>query len=174
MCLIVDTNCLSKVFKQSNKDHSSFAPVLAWILNGNGKLIIGGNTFKREILGEISWFRGLLIQLTKAQKVVTIEDSKVDLLEEKIRNQIKDADFDDPHIVALAVSSKTKIVCTQDKRSLPHLCNKDVFPKRQSPPAIYSSPKNQNLLCDSNICACCQPKVRLNKRTARALGESLR
>ena len=173
MCLIIDTNTLSKVFKKSNKDHGSFQAVLNWIIDGNGKIIIGGTTFKNELTGNIKWFLPLLSQLAKVNKVVIISDLKVNEEERKIRQQIVDPDFDDPHIIALILKSKTKLVCTQDKRSYKYINDKTLYPKRSKTPAIYSGKANKNLLCDSNICACCKPNTTLPKRSSNGLLETL-
>lgn len=169
MCLIIDANSLSKVFKSTDRQHSEFQPVLAWIIDGNGKIIIGGSKIKQELLGKIQWFRPMLMQLLRVNKVVMIDDDSVDIIENRIKRQVNDPDFDDPHLLALIIKSKTKIVCSQDKRAYPYIGNKSLYPKGSKIPAIYSGRNNRNLLIDANICKCCTPKVPLNKAQTKIL-----
>ena len=75
MCIVIDTNTLSKVFRSDDKKHPEFEPVLKWIIENNGKMIVGGTDFNRELFGKIDWFRKLFIQLKDLNKVVVISDA---------------------------------------------------------------------------------------------------
>ena len=169
MCIVIDTNTLSKVFKCDNKEHLKFKPVLDWIINGNGRIIVGGSTFDREIFEKIGWFRNLFIQLKKVNKVVIIDNAKVDALQIIIQDMKKHKDFDDPHIVALLGASKCRVLCTGDLRSLPFIRDKTLYPKKVFPPMIYTDQNNAAQLCDKNVADCCLPKVKLRKRELRVI-----
>jgi predicted nucleic acid-binding protein len=148
MCIIIDTNTLSKVFKSSDKEHLKFKPVLDWILSGNGKIIVGGTKFDEEIFEKISWFRKLFIILKDLNKVVIIDLKKVDAYQALVEKKRKHRDFDDPHLIALLATSNCRVLCTGDSRAFPFIRDRDLYPKRKTPPAIYSNEKNSNLLCN--------------------------
>ncbi|MDD2918501.1 hypothetical protein [Rhodoferax sp.] len=169
MCIIIDTNTLSKVFKTTDKKHSEFKPVLDWIKDGNGKIIVGGTTFNNEILVKVQWFVKAYQLLRQCGKVVEIDMRKVDKQEAWLKKQITDDDFDDPHIVALIGISGCKLVCTGDARSFPYIQNKKLYPKGKVPPSIYTKASNKQLLCDSNLAPCCLPKLKLSKTTKQTL-----
>ena len=79
MCIVIDTNTLSKVFKNTDKKHSDFKPVLEWIKEGNGKIIVGGTTFNNELFEEVQWFIKAYRLLRQYNKVVEIDKKKVEL-----------------------------------------------------------------------------------------------
>jgi predicted nucleic acid-binding protein len=170
MCIVVDTNTLSNVFKREDKKHTNFKPVLDWILEGNGKLIVGGSKFNDELFKEIAWFRKLFLQLVDLNKVVRIDNKKVDIRQAALEQLLKHRDFDDPHLLALIAESKCRVLCTGDKRAFPFIQDRNLYPKRVTPPAIYSARNNADLLCNKNLADCCLPKVKLKKRdTAKIL-----
>lgn len=45
MAIIIDANCLARVFDKTNIEHDEFVPVFDWIVNGKGKLIYGGSKY---------------------------------------------------------------------------------------------------------------------------------
>lgn len=173
MCIVIDTNALSKVFKDSDAQHSEFRPVLEWIRDGKGKLVVGGTTFYRELFEDVQWFTKVFRILRQVGKIVEVDSDRVDSQEKWVKTKVKDDDFDDAHIVALIGSSGCRLVCTGDKRSFPFLTNKALYPKRKSPPAIYQKARNRDLLNDGYIADCCLPSLKLAKATkAQLSGES--
>lgn len=169
MCIVIDTNTLSKVFKSTDTKHPDFRPVLEWIRDGNGKVIVGGTTFNGELFTKVQWFLKAYRLLRQHGKVVEIDTKKVDKQEMWLKSQTTDKDFDDPHIVALVGISGCKLLCTGDKRSFRFVQNKGLYPKGKSPPAIYTKKRNKGLLCDSNLASCCLPKKRLPNAVKTAL-----
>ena len=161
MCIVIDTNTLSKVFKNTDKKHSDFKPVLEWIKEGNGKIIVGGTTFNNELFEEVQWFIKAYRLLKQYNKVVEIDKKKVDTREKWVKSQIQDKDFDDPHIIALIGISGCKLLCTGDTRAVRFVHDKKLYPKGKLPPSIYTKAKNKDLLCDNNLAPCCKPKVKL-------------
>ncbi|MBF0564544.1 MAG: hypothetical protein HQK89_04820 [Nitrospirae bacterium] len=168
MCIVIDTNSLSSVFDQKNKDHSNFKAVLKWIVEGKGKIVYGGTTYKDE-LEKANTFRTLFKEFNKVNKVVIVDKDAVDNKENEY-SAFKTNDFDDPHIVAIIAVSGVKLVCTQDKRSIPFITNKQFYKKGEYP-KVYSSKRNaKKLLCDSNIADCCKPATRLSKSSCKSFG----
>lgn len=166
MCIIIDTNTLSKVFKNDNKEHLEFKPVLDWIINGNGKIVVGGTKFDIEIFEKVQWFIKLFNQLKSANKVVVIKNKLVDERQASVEKLKKHRKFDDTHVVALIGVSGCKLLCTHDSNSFPFVQDKTLYPKGKKPPAIYHKSTNKNLLCNTNISNCCTPNIRLTKKTA--------
>lgn len=167
MCIVIDTNNISRVFNTSNIEHKNYEPVLNWILKGKGKIIIGGTSFNNEIKKNYR-FLVFLQELSKHNKVVSFKEIEVDKLESEIKELIPPSlDFDDPHIVALLKISKCRLICSEDKRAFEYFKSRKIF--QGHTPKIYSGLKNQDLLKDSNIANCCKPTLKLNKLSSTTL-----
>ena len=168
MCILIDTNCLSCVFEKRNSDHANFGPVFNWIFYGKGKIVYGGTTYKQELEAANRLLK-ILMEFHKVNKVVVIDKAAVDKKENEIKAMVSHRNFDDPHIVAIIAVSGVKLVCTNEKRSIPFL-TKTLFYTRGKKPKVYSSKSNADLLCDSNVAECCKPSSPLNKKTRNQLG----
>lgn len=166
MCIVIDTNALSKVFKSTDAKHAQYKPILEWIISGRGMLVIGGSTYHNEIFITSNWFTKIFRLLRQSGKVITIDYKKVDAQEKKLKTTLIHKNFDDPHILALLGISRCGIVCTGDDRSFPFIQNKQLYPKGVIPPAIYHRLGNKKLLCDSYISSCCTPPKKLSKKIA--------
>lgn len=154
MCIVIDTNAFKKVFDTINKEHGNFKPVFDWIINGNGKLIIGGTKYKKEVIGKMQSNIPLIRELGRARKTCLLDDEKVDKVMEKLKTQITHRNFDDPHILAMCIVSKNKVVCTGDDRSHEFLKMKELYPKNHTRPSIYSGKHNSDLLTDKALIPC--------------------
>lgn len=168
MCIVIDTNNISRVFKTENAEHANYVPVFDWIVNGRGKIVVGGSTFEKEIIKN-RWFIPILTELSRHQKVVRIPNGIIDKLEIEIRNLIPEhIDFDDPHIVALLKASKCRLVCSEDQRAYRYFKSLGIF-KAADRPKIYSRLRNEELLADKNVADCCKPYQKLPKKTVEML-----
>jgi predicted nucleic acid-binding protein len=155
MCIIVDTNTFAKVFDPKNAEHQVFKPVFDWIIRGKSKLILGGTEYEQKELREkMPKYLNLLANLARAGKIHRVSSDQVDA-ETKRLEAHKNKDFDDPHIVALCIVSKTKLLCSQDKRSHKFVKNRSFYPKGQKPPNIYSQETHQTLLTNDALKPCC-------------------
>ena len=154
MCIVIDTNSLSCVFNPINSEHDDFKPVLNWIAKGKGKIVYGGTSYEKELETAYKFVK-IFSEFQKSNKVVVIEKVAVDNKEKEYKALVKHKDFDDHHIVAIIAISGVKLVCTNEKRAIPFLTNKQFY-ARGKKPKIYTSKKNANLLCDSNIAKCCK------------------
>jgi len=162
MCIIVDTNTFSSVFDKTSLNHSEFAPVLEWVIEGEGKIVFGGTKYKAE-LKEAKKFLRFIGQLNRSRKVVQLEDSQIDAYQIILEAKETHKDFDDPHLVAISYISKCRLICSLDKRAYPFLSRKDFYPNNSPRPSIYSSKKNAVLLCRKYIAEICKPCTILNK-----------
>ena len=156
MCVIIDTNTLHNVFKESSLNHADFKPVRDWIIEGKGKIIFGGSKYIEEINGT---YLNLFLQLKKAGKAVFIPNDLVDQEERNVSQMIVHPDFDDQHIVGLLRVSKCKLICSLDSRAYPFFQHSMFFSPASKRPKIYSSVANTGLLCDRNIADICKPCV---------------
>lgn len=150
MAIIVDTNCFARVFCRNNKEHADFAPVLDWIVNGNGFLVYGGSKYKKELRDAMK-FMHFFNMLKIAKKAVAFDDVPIDRLQKKYEQLIKDPDFDDPHLPAIVLVTKCRLICTKDRRSFRFVTSPDLYPKRFHTPMYYSGLQDEGKLNNRNI-----------------------
>lgn len=163
MAIIVDTNCFSRVFCRDNKEHGEFAPVLEWIIRGNGFLVYGGSKYKQELKDAMKFMRFFNL-LKAAKKAVSFDDDTIDKLQTKYEQLINDPDFDDPHLPAIVLVSKCRLICTKDRRSYRFVTSPGMYPKRFHVPMYYSGLQDVGKLTDKNIPKCLMiHRSRLNK-----------
>lgn len=150
MAIIIDANCYSRVFCRKNKEHYAFQPVLNWIINGNGFLVYGGSKYKRELLKSSSYLKFFRL-LNDYRKVITFPDDLIDDYQRHYQSIIRDADFDDPHLPAIVLASKCRLICTCDTRSKRFVTSPELYPKNFHTPYYYTGIRDEYLLCDENI-----------------------
>lgn len=164
MAIIVDANCISRVFDKTDKEHEEFEPVHKWIISGKGVLIYGGTKY----LKELSKFKRVLSLINKLKnyknKVVVLDNDLVDTEEKRIENAVNDKEFDDPHIAAIVSVSKCRLICSLDARSETFILRSDIYPNGVKPPKFYKGKRHTHLLCDSNIPEKYKPLQKLNKK----------
>lgn len=153
MCVIIDTCAFRSVFNKDAKHHVKFAPVFDWITNKRGKIVVGGTTYLKEMAdcGGLS----VLAEYERMNRLATVSTKQVDDYEKKLKSTLVHRDFDDPHLVALVVVSKCQVVCTEEKRAIPFLTRKDLYPKKFKRPRIYRSSRNADLCCHENVVGAC-------------------
>lgn len=162
MCIVIDTNTLASVFDKYSENHDVFKPVFEWIFNDKGKIVFGGSKYKSELKKSYRYLK-LFGQLSKINKIVEINDYEIDCYQAILEEKIKHRDFDDPHLVSILHISKCKLICTNEKRAIPFILNKDFYDKGFKP-KIYSRKSNCNLLNINNIATICLPCNKLNKQ----------
>lgn len=166
MCIVIDINCLSKVFNTDDIDHEEFIPVKEWIISGKGKIVYGGAKFKQE-LRKTTEYRRLLTIFKRFQKIVEIDDNKVDRRFSEIV-ELVDKNCDDPHLIAIFDISGCKLLCSHDDRSFPYIKDKQLY-MYNKPPRIYKGKKQKLLLVDANIANCCKPAEKAPKEIKKIL-----
>jgi predicted nucleic acid-binding protein len=167
MCIIIDTNTLAHVFNKEDKKHNEFIDVFYWIIEGNGKVVYGGTKYIEEL--SRTKFLKLFRYLNTNNKAIFINSEKVDSEQKKIQKLISDKDFDDPHLPAMVIVSKCRLICSYDKRSIKFVTNKELYPKKYHIPKYYTGKRNKNLLSDDNIDDCYKPLCKLTKEQSAAL-----
>ena len=155
MCIVLDANVFPEFFDSKNPSYNSYTKLRKWIFDGKGKLIFGGTKYREEV-GEIRTFIGILASLERAGKIVQLDDEEVDRIQLEVRAIEKSARFDDPHLVAIILCSKCRVICTNDKRAFPYLKDLRFFKRAADRPRIYSDDKNYQLINNNNIVCICK------------------
>ncbi len=156
MCIIIDICALSSVFVTDSSAHRDFRPLKKWIVFGRGKVVYGGTKYKQELKKAFKFIK-IFGQLKRAGKIVELSREDVDEAQKEVEQEIAHRDFDDPHLVAMVLVSKCRLICTNDDRAIPFLKNSKLYPKHFSKPRIYKSAKNADLLRDDYIVEICKP-----------------
>src|ERR1700761_3815646 len=105
MCIVIDTNTLHHVFKESSINHAQFKPIRDWIIDGKGKVVFGGSKYLGEIEGK---YLNFFMQLKTAGKAIFVPNELVNNETQIVSNLITHPDFDDQHLVGLLRVSKCK------------------------------------------------------------------
>ena len=155
MCLVIDICCFGDVFNKNSKNHEKFKPVCDWVTSGKGRVIYGGDKYKKEI-GKVKSYISILAEFNRRGLIIKLDDDAVNSIEKQIESKETDPDFDDPHIIAIVIESGCKIVCTSDKRSHKFIKKKKLYPKHFCRPAIYTDKRNKSMLSDLNITQKCK------------------
>jgi hypothetical protein len=158
MCLVIDTCCLSRVFKRDDKKHSLFEPVTHWICEGRGRMIYGGSKYNTE-LRRVTEVFGLVTELAKQRRTVQLPNATVDPIAAALRQKIPEERFNDEHLAALVIASRCCVVCTDDNIAISFLKRPDLYSEYDGVgrPSIYRGHKtHKKLCCDKNIVPICR------------------
>jgi len=110
MCLIIDVNVVHKFFPAPSED---FKPIHEAIDEGRAKLVYGGE-LTREYR-KTTAFRRFLFRLDQQGRARQVADSKVDAETKRL----VEGGFcvsDDPHIIALALVGRVRLLCSEDEK----------------------------------------------------------
>lgn len=152
MCIIIDAN-VAHYFTLS--PHEDALPVKEWLtrLNSSAKVVIGGKLSKElgRAGGDISRFLDLL---KSVGRLIIVSDADAEKETEVVTLQLKMDGLntmDDPHIIALARLSGSRLLFSRDHSSRLH----EVFKSRvylEPPGKIYQTREHVHLLRKSPKC----------------------
>lgn len=145
MAIVIDVNCLARVFNSSNVEHAEFIAVRAFVETGVGRVIYGGTDYKRE-LSEARKYLVIITELRKSGRAILIRDDVVDEIAKMVTKGTVGTDCDDPHIIALLAASNCALLCSVDKRSYRFVRDRCFYAKKNVRVKIYSSAKNTGIL----------------------------
>ena len=111
MCVIVDNDVRDEVFGGAGSEAGKY--LFDWLTDGRGKLAVGGR-LRRELSGSNSFVRWMKVAQLVG-RVISVEDRQVDeesnrILEEGL------CESNDPHVLALARVSRSRLLFTNDRR----------------------------------------------------------
>ena len=135
MCIVIDANACHKL----TGDHEDGSKVLAWLLNGRGRLVVS-----KALLSEIYLrsFGSLLVTLDQAGRLFKANDELCDARADQLKKsgQLKS---NDAHVVSLVINSPCDVVFTHDQPLHVDLKNKNIVPNGCS---IYQTANHHHLL----------------------------
>ncbi len=172
MCIIVDANVFSKVFDPLNEKHEEFKPVFEWIVKKNGKLVVGGSKYIKEIT-TIARFTKLLNQLKKARKIYYHSQAIVDAKALEFRDIFTTTDYDDQHILALIATTSCRLLCTNDEGLIKYAKMRIFYSARQRKVLIYKKKSDKTKLISQNIAEVCKPCITLPRISRDLINRSL-
>jgi hypothetical protein len=155
MCIIIDANVAHKF---TEPPHADFAPVVSWLLSSKKKqrlprLAIGGK-LRKELRQAGKAIRGFLLSLNRAGRLYDVDDDRVDAETRAVVELLEEAEIakaDDPHILALARVSGSRLLASEDSRSGLHALFKD---RRflKPPGKVYQNASHERLLRKAPEC----------------------
>lgn len=111
MCAIVDNNVRDQVFGVNSQSPAGRF-FLAWLSDGRGKLVIGGQLLRE--LNDYGDFKRWLRTALARNTALAVDDDRVDAETETIRGG-RVCRSDDEHILALARISGARLLFTNDR-----------------------------------------------------------
>lgn len=166
MCIIVDTNTFGPVFDSGNEKHAEFKPVFDWVLYGKGKFVIGGSKYMGELRKAQKYLRIFGVLNIYRNKVIQLDTAEVDKIQKSIEAMVSDSDFDDPHLPAMVIVSKCRLICSDDSRSVRFVTNPHLYPDKVKTPKYYTGSRNCDLLSDKYIDARYRPLEKMPQNMA--------
>lgn len=137
MCLIIDANLASVVF--SDKPSKNFSPLIDWLTNKDGKLVVGGQLASE--VDRVSVARSFVRRLWQAGRARFIPET-ITAREATVVSDL--CDSNDPHVIALARISGARILCSHDKTLHKDFTNLGLISNPKG--HIYQSAKHARLL----------------------------
>ena len=110
MSLIIDANCAGAALGEPS--HADFAPLMKAIMEGRAKLVVGGRL--RSEYAKLTQVTRMFRALNQAGRAVSVSDQDVDAEEQVVIATCK-LESDDPHILALARVSRSRLLCSKDQ-----------------------------------------------------------
>lgn len=145
MSILIDTCAIHCVFDVDKQKHLEYKPIAKWLFNGPGKIVYGGEKYIKELKKAIGPYLEIYAELYKSGKIIRLNDKEVDIIQKKVEQIKKHKDFDDPHLIAIVITSDVRLVCTTEKRAIPFIKSKELYFNGIKPPKIYSF-KNHKIL----------------------------
>jgi len=144
LCLIIDACVAAEVFAvPCGSDHQ---PIWDWLKSG-GRIVFGG-LLTRE-LNAIVNVRKRLLELWRAGVAHQVPDEAVESEERKVRATGL-CRSQDTHVLALALASGTRILCTNDAALETDFKNPRLIPRPRG--RVYKRAAHRRLLGHNSIC----------------------
>ena len=138
MCAIVDANVANEVF--GPKPTPAGDRFFSWITKGSKRLVVGGKLLEELEKGS-PCFRDWASQAGQSGKMKIMNNSEVQARTEQIKRQGLHKS-DDPHILAVAQLSGTRLLYSNDGKLQQDFKNTKLIDPRGS---IYSTQKKKEL-----------------------------
>ena len=120
MCAILDASVCSRVFGSNNRPDAG-KEFFKWVDEGRGRLVIGGRL--RVELFQNDEFRRWATTAIQYGRLKNCDDTLVDQCE----NTLNDLVSNDSHIIALAIESHARLLCTDDNNLMKDFKNRELI-----------------------------------------------
>lgn len=140
MCLILDADIVHKVFPTPRVE---FDPIHQALMGGRARCVYGGG-LTREYR-QMASFRRLLLRLDQQGIAQQFDDSKVDSEESKLRAR-GICQSNDVHILALAIVSKVRLLCSEDEALGEDFTNAAILSKPRG--KVYKRAEHSHLITE--------------------------
>lgn len=137
MPTIVDANILSIFFSDLN-----FKAVVDALRAGKASLAYGGSKQLREY-GLLARHLPPILELQRQGKANRLDSSTVDLEEEKVKKRGYCVS-DDEHIIAIALVSGARLLCSRDQNLIEDFTNPKIIGKPRG--KVYKNTKHKRLI----------------------------
>lgn len=139
MSLIIDANCANAAF--SEPAHTDYAPLIKALAEGRAKLVVGGKL--RKEYSRLGPVRRMFRALNQAGRALSIADEQVDAEEAKVVADFE-LESDDPHILALARVSRSRLLCSRDQALHTDFTNPTIINRPRG--SIYQDASHEPLI----------------------------
>lgn len=147
MCVIIDASVAGRAFAIPCED--DFAPLWKWIEEKDGKLVFGlGGKFGKE-LGALPHAKRRVRELSRAGRAIQISGEKL-ASEERAIEKLTICKSNDAHVLALALASGTRVLCTDDQDLETDFKNPDIVSSPRG--KIYKNASHRHLLKHNSSC----------------------
>lgn len=141
MCIIVDANTVGDL----NRPTEHGAPVLKWLTNGRGGLVVGGEVMRE--LGQSPKMLNLMGELDRAGQLHRVRPAKVKAV--SLKHKLKDVcRSNDSDVIAVALATGCRLIFSRDKDLHKDAQNREIMNPIAS---IYQTKDHTHLLTD---CKC--------------------
>ncbi len=142
MCMIIDANRLGVFLSDQTAEDAR--PIHGWLNKGWGNLVYStGGAFADEVGGRS---REKLARYVQAGRATVIPAEQFEEAERQLQNN-EAVRSDDPHVLALAIHSRARVLYTGDQRLIRDFKNKQLIDNPRG--KIYSGARNAKLLTRS-------------------------
>lgn len=143
--ILIDVCVLHKVLPKKAAASCGFGRIHVAIYKKQKKIVLGGSTYKKE-LGKCWKYLAMIVELKKAARVKYLDDERVNSEEDLVKSRAGNYLLNDPHLIAISIVGKNRMICTSDKKALSSLKNKAFYPKKFKIPCIYTGSHCNHML----------------------------
>lgn len=137
MCLILDVNIVHRVFPQPSQD---FIPIFDSLSKKRARIAYGGH-LKTEYRALHKFWR-ILVELDRGGSARPVDDNRVQQETDRLRRE-DGCCSDDHHIIALALVSGVRLLCSEDRELHADFKNRSLL---NPPGSIYQDASHAHLV----------------------------
>ncbi|MBI3992207.1 MAG: hypothetical protein HY342_02955 [Candidatus Lambdaproteobacteria bacterium] len=141
MCIIVDINIATDVLFPAPIGADEFEPIREAFGKGTAKLVCGGKL--RDEYDKSAKVRRQFLVLERAGRARIISKESLDDTELRNIDRFAKCKSNDKHILALAICSGARLLCTNDGNLINDFRNKDIIEPRGN---VYKYKKHKPLI----------------------------